>query len=106
VLVEEGGDEGACGVGFEVRVEGGGGEERAGEGAVLELLVFRDGIGVGWGGGLRTSLGMAMNMNSLPGQMCRWLGDIKNLEFKLASGAVVLGWIRNSHHMASMYSCW
>lgn len=28
---------------------------------------------------LHTSLGMAMNMKSLPGQMCRWFGEIWNL---------------------------
>lgn len=46
-----------------------------------------------------------MNMNSLPGQMCKWLGDIENLESKAASGAAVFGWIWNSHHMVSMYTC-
>jgi len=43
--------------------------------------------------------GMAMNMNSPPGQMWRWFGDI--LKSPLGDGG-----IRNSHHKVSMYSCW
>jgi hypothetical protein len=34
-----------------------------------------------------------MNINSFPGQMCKWLGDIENLESNAVPGAAVLGWI-------------
>ncbi len=46
-----------------------------------------------------SSDGMAMNINSPPGQMCRWFGEI----WKSPLGD---GGIRNSHQRVSIYSCW
>ena len=42
--------------------------------------------------------GIAMNMKCVPGQMWRWFGDMAKSE--------LLGWMWNSHHRVSMYSCW
>lgn len=46
-----------------------------------------------------SSEGIAMNMNSPPGQMCRWFEDI--LKSPVRDGGI---W--NSHHSVSIYSCW
>ena len=56
-------------------------------------------------------LGIAMNMKSFAGQICKWLGDMAHFEDSLESAipgplADVVGKIVNSHHSVSMYSCW
>ena len=43
-----------------------------------------------------------MNMNSPPGQMCKWLGDRR----KPPPSTLDRGGIWNSHHNVSIYSCW
>lgn len=57
-----------------------------------------------------TRLGIAMNMNSLPGQMWRWFDEMaKSALVTMPSGSSSGGdiWsIWNSHHRVSMYSCW
>jgi len=52
-----------------------------------------------------SKLAMAMNMKSLPGQMCRWFGSMRNLEFGSSLGSTGLASMWNSHHRVSMYSC-
>lgn len=54
-------------------------------------------------------LGMAINIKSLPGQMCRWFGDMRNLALGSpfsSSSLTARGGRWNSHHSVSMYSCW
>lgn len=53
-----------------------------------------------------TRLGMAMNMNSLPGQICKWCCDIRNSDSGILVSRFTHGGIVNSHHRVSMYSCW
>lgn len=42
--------------------------------------------------------GIAMNINSVPGQMCRCFGEMRKFPSSV-------GGMRNSHQSASMYSC-
>ncbi len=48
------------------------------------------------------SLGMAININSLPGQIWRWFGEILNLDMGSSGFASCRGWIWNSHHRVSI----
>lgn len=53
-----------------------------------------------------TKLGIAMNINSWPGQICKWWGDIRYFESGSSVVPIFLGWIWNSHQRALIYSCW
>ena len=52
-----------------------------------------------------SKLAIAMNIKSLPGQMWRWLGSMRNLDSGSSLGCTCFASIWNSHQRVSIYSC-